>query len=145
MLHPDTDDYGLMIGAEPIEMNEEWSYFELLKYAWSKQESFIVLEQDVVPTLKDHRQMLTCSCLFCASSYNGPGSVNLTRSLGFSRFRREIMLDHPDLFDKIEEHKDAEPFNPRDWRRLDMRIVWQLGSPHIHPQVEHRHDYSVRR
>jgi hypothetical protein len=146
MLQPETDEFGLEIGAKPIQMTNDSDYFDLLEELWEAKESFIVLEQDVVGTLKDHRRMLKCPKPYCIAPYPGPGDRMLDTGLGFTRFRKEIIETYPDLFLKIRTDKDSEPFRFKDWRRLDVRIFSQLnmaGSPpHLHDPVRHLHEYG---
>jgi len=141
MLRPETDEFGLLIGAEPVEMTTESSYFELMEKLWKEGESFLVLEQDILPTLKDYRRMLTCPLPYCIAPYAGPGKYTIDKGLGFTRFRRECIVANPDLFSRIVTLQDSEPFHPHDWRRLDVRMHFWLGTAHLHESVAHLHNY----
>ena len=142
MLRPESDEFGLLIGAEPVEMTTDSSYFELMEALWAKGESFLVLEQDVLPAMKDYRRMLTCSQPYCIAPYSGPGKHMIDKGLGFTRFRDTCIQAHPNLFAQIRGLADSEPFHPEDWRRLDVRMNFWLGKAHLHEPVAHLHNYS---
>jgi hypothetical protein len=111
------------------------AYFELLAGLWAANQSFTLIEHDIVvhefvfPVFED------CPEPWCSFPY--ALGVGVVPALGCTRFRRELLLETVDLFARVARHSDAVP--ARDWRRLDSRVWVELGrDPHVHrPPVGH--------
>lgn len=141
MLQPETKAFGREVKAQFVRVDEHGSYFALLEKLWDKGQPFLIIEQDIVGSREDVELMRSCPFPYCTAPYIGPGAQWLSRSLGFTRFR-PLRLPR-DLFQKIREYPDAEPFIFDDWRRIDARISQALRmDPHQHGHVEHLHEYD---
>ena len=86
-----------------------------------------------------------CKSPACAFVYwNGSGYVP---GLGCTRFRAELLAEHPSLMSEAAE-LDDDLMIAGHWRRMDTRIYRKLEAlgirPCIHvPPVTHLHSYPV--
>lgn len=121
------------------------AYMRLIASLWSAGEDFLIIEHDVVPNRTALLQAERCSCLWATSPYNGPGLDPIYHSLGFVRFRAELMRREPDLMSQVATLDDAIDTTPGHWRSLDARIDGTLRQrgyePHIHAPVIQHHVY----
>src|SRR5260370_33320650 len=64
-LHPQAQLLGEQLGANFINLDRdlEFGYYQLLKRLWAAGESFVVLEEDVVPTVALLEEIWACSAL----------------------------------------------------------------------------------
>ena len=119
------------------------SYQELLRTLWDERDAFILIEHDVEINDRAVKQAKHCACLWGISPYNGPGLDPLYGSLGFVRFRSQLMEEVPDLFNAIAALNDSQDIAQGHWRRLDSRILGVLRGrgyePHIHDPVLQHH------
>jgi|SRR5665213_2371927 len=121
------------------------TYQSLLSELWGEKNSFLIIEHDIEPNDRALRQAKYCGCLWGISPYNGPGLDPLYASLGFVRFRRQLMEEVPELFNTIAIVDDGKEISPGHWRRLDARISAELKNkhyePHFHEPVLQHHVY----
>ena len=126
-------------------------YWQMLTHLWAQGESFILVEHDVEIHGSVFPEFLNCWRPWCVFPYSGPPILGgglgapFERALGCTRFRSDLLREHPQLISSIgldwrrpEEH--------RDWRGLDARIASALDQagevPHVHsPPVRHHHQY----
>lgn len=141
--------------AEYIKLSEaQDAYWALFDSLWSARESFIVIEHDIEIHERVIRSLTYCPEPWCLFPYSGPpsngGDPLFYMALGCTRFRSNLMVDHPDLVSGIglgqPPRFDIATF--RNWRGLDGGIGGRLRErghkPHVHwPAVLHHHDYPV--
>lgn len=119
-------------------------YWTILAGLWAAAETFTVIEHDVELHSEVIPGFIECPELWCVFPYLGPPGSKLTfdSALGCVRFRRELMIEHPDALPGMM-HLQAPH---RDWRRLDSSIAHELRqrgyTAHVHePAVRHHHEY----
>ena len=118
-------------------MLDTHSYWRLLCLYW-KLGSFIVVEQDVVPTRAQIDTLWACPQEWCAHRYQMDGIVE--SGLGCTKFHSSLLERTAGLPDAIiDEH--------RHWQSLDAMVIGELHRrgfvEHIHePAVLHLHDYK---
>ena len=112
-------------------MNGYGAYF---KERWDARESFISVEQDVVPIGGLIAGMIACESEICFASYIYPGQPErLERGtyLGCVKITERFMDRTPDLF-------DAQPL---DWHKPEA-LIWnalQVNPPCYHDSALHLH------
>jgi hypothetical protein len=136
------------------------AYFDLLSRLWDEEETFVIVEGDIVPWPGAVKGLLACGEMWCANPY----AIFKWYSgcLGFSKFGKELIDLTPDLFRVIEQSPDilftraADDSPPEQWssdgiwvsamswRRLDGVInllLMEAGlARHLHyPPVTHLH------
>ena len=131
------------VGGDPF------AYGRLLAELWGAKESFLVVEHDTEVTEKALRQAMHCRCWWSTSPYSGPGRARLDVSLGFTRFRRELLETAPDAVTLANQIDDGGPqCPPGHWKRVDCRLLSVLTgpphrfAPHRHAEVPHHHWYD---
>jgi hypothetical protein len=130
------------------------AYWQLLDRLWREARSFILVEHDVEIHERAIRVLTRCPQPWCLFPYSGPrvygdgGDTLFYGALGCTRFRAQLMVNHPSVVSDIGqiERSGIEPATYRDWRGLDGRILSTLGGlgykPHVHwPAVLHHHLY----
>lgn len=123
------------------------AYWQLVAGLWSAGKTFLLVEHDIEPTPRAIRQARHCACWWSVTPYEGPQGDLLDGSLGFTRYRAQLLAAEPDL-------PYAATGNPgggleRNWRCLDTRLLGELRKrgyqPHIHrPPVVQHHYYRGR-
>jgi hypothetical protein len=132
------------VGAE-LDPARPDAYQTLLEAEWQRPGDLVVIEHDIGIHAGVMPGFDACPEPWCGHAYNIAGRDLVC--LGCTRFKASLKAAVPDLFTRI----DALPFdglNPRDWRRLDVRLAGVLQclgyAPHTHtPTVEHYHEYEV--
>lgn len=131
------------VSADPV------SYYQLVRDLWHTADTFLLVEHDIEINDQALLQAEKCPCVWGTSPYNGPGGFGdlLCKSLGFVRFRAELMIDEPDVMQIVGSVRDGGVEIPAgDYRRLDVRISQELINrgyePHVHASaVQHHHVY----
>lgn len=126
-------------------MENDFSYFDLLSRLWGEEETFVIVEHDVVPWPGAIAEILSCSESWCAFPYRLSFSPGYTPALGCTKFSAEIQKQTPGAWERLAEGLDFScQEDPRHWLGLDGRIGLVLGSmigkawPHRHePPVTH--------
>lgn len=119
------------IDAEYVRMQTPFSYAELLRSIWARQQTTVIVEHDIVPRVGDVQKLLRCPQPWCGFVYNiGNGYV---ACLGFSKFRGDFMARYPDLMDRAAAD-ERDGIAAGLWVRMDTRIDNQLNplGHHIH-------------
>src|ERR1700733_7173190 len=75
------------------------AYFDLLARLWKEQESFIVIEHDIIVTEAAIVGLIECPNTWCSCPY--PWYDSLLHGLGCTKFDQQIMQEFPLLFDEI--------------------------------------------
>ncbi len=146
-----------------IKMRESNSYDYALYFMLSLNEDFMIIEQDIVPTLQIIQEIEKCPELICVARYNlYPVSTLLQTPVyahrivigddkyrwvddndkyadlygfGLVRFRKEVIP-------LLKEYFDKNGF--KEWINLDTRIsLWTYQhnlKAHLHGFVKHNHD-----
>jgi hypothetical protein len=109
-------------------------YGRLLTAYWEDpDDDLLICEQDILPQPSDIELMRTCPEPYCGAPFAWKTDVGV--ALGFTRFRREIMLRYPSVM--------AEASKRATWSQLDVTLqrsilVKRFGEqPHVHPTVTH--------
>ena len=131
------------VSADPL------AYYRLVRELWAAGDTFLLVEHDIEINEQALLQAEKCPCVWGVSPYSGPGGIGdlLCASLGFVRFRAELMKDEPDVLSEIGKVADGGlEIPPGDFRRLDVRLSTELKlrgyEPHVHAsQVHHHHVY----
>ena len=115
------------------QMDSDTSYFELLRDTWLEQKTFLIVEQDMVPTLEQIASLEDCEQDWCAYAYSYMESTHA--GLGLCKFSGALQRIHPDtILETSKESTDAHPMN--HWCNLDdriRRVLTRYGvSQHIH-------------
>ncbi len=132
LLHPKTRSFAERVGATmlPLDADDPHAYWLALARLWGSDETFAIVEQDVVPTAGVVRRMVACNAVWCgAPTKIGHGAPMI--ALGCTKFDRGILRMEPDLLD--------EPLN---WWQIDGHISKVLRAkgyaPHEHwPPAKH--------
>lgn len=131
--------------AERVDVSgSDSAYWQLVAALWATGESFLLVEHDIEPTPKALRQARHCACWWSVSPYRGPNGDLLEGSLGFTRFRAQLLRAEPDLPHRACGNRDGTV--ERNWRCLDTRLLGELWArgyrPHVHmPAVTQHHYY----
>jgi hypothetical protein len=118
------------------------AYGRLFRRLWAKGETFIICEQDVVPTKAQLLAILTCDHDWCAYNYADdrypPGPM-----FGLARFGAPALLAHPLAAERaliLADEQDREV----DWANVDNRVARDLKIRGLEcqfhvPPVRHAH------
>jgi hypothetical protein len=133
------------IVAEFVDTSARDSYWRLLADLWAEGGSFVVLEQDKVPSPGLLRELWDCSRPWCSTpvGMRGVDQPAPYPSLACTKFDASLMAADPFLLEKAGSLDLG--FGERDWSRLDLAVAGLLGSVaecHWHEggRVEHRHE-----
>src|ERR1035437_9438761 len=119
-----------------VRMIDDQSYWRLLCRYWKLGQTFIVVEQDVVPTRAQIDTLWACPADWCAFAYDMNGIVS--PALGCTKFSAALLERTAGLPAAIiSEH--------RHWQSLDAMIIGELHrrrfTEHVHePAVRHLHE-----
>lgn len=135
MLHPDTStavgDSAIFVQLGPT--ND--GYYWLLDTLWEEDETFVVVEHDVVPHAGALEELLACPSDWCAFPYDC-GGLEMT-GLGCTKFSAALTGRQPDVLSRIVPDQ-------RGWNGLDAVVLGELRRrgerEHVHsPAVGHNH------
>lgn len=121
------------------------AYWRLLRRMWSRGDTFIVIEQDVVVRPDSLDALLECPEPWC--SFQVPYVGKLYAGLSCAKFSAGLIARHPDALERIASIED-EDHTPRHWCRLDSHLQSHVLNPggeivHVHgPPLEHLRDGS---
>jgi hypothetical protein len=138
-----------VVGDERVPLNAAGiGYWQLLQHLWTRQETFIVVEQDIVVGARTLARMMQCTNEWCGALYDDTFQTD-TVMLGCTKFTASLMRKHPDVMDRVGSMGDGngDPYPPRIWVWLDYRlnlVLHGLGlQAHAHESVKHLHDYAI--
>jgi hypothetical protein len=127
---------------ENLDANDMGAYGRLVRRLWRVQQTFIICEHDVVPTVDQLKGLARCDADWCSYSYDDglypPGPM-----FGLVKFSRRLMRQHPmapEVALVIGKRRDEEA----EWWRVDALMVRDLkirgAEWHEHvPAVHHAH------
>lgn len=123
------------------EMNT-YAYANLLVVLWRRRETFIIVEQDMVPTPGQLRSLAECGHEWCGYSYFC-GESRVYMSFGIVRIDAKVMFDHPTLA-RQAAIVAGNPHRPTPWWSLAENMAAKLmitgHTWHDHGGlVEHAH------
>jgi hypothetical protein len=123
------------------EMLEEDSYYKLIEELWADGETFITVEQDIVPAPGDIRQLAECPEPWCAFAYEYP-PFGLYAGMGLAKFSADLIKQFPDAMKITGGWHDAK-HGPAHWCTVDAWLKKYLtdggARQHIHGIVTHLH------
>ena len=114
------------------------AYFDLLSGLWSDQETFCIIEHDVVINYDSLVEFAECPHDWCSFPYEYMGKP--TCALGCSRFSTRLIARNRDAMRRVGVMHD--PNHPkRHWCRLDanLRVVLELAG-----EIRHEHTTMVQ-
>ena len=117
------------------------SYCALMSRLWSEGEGFIVVEQDVLPTVEILHEMWTCPEEWCHGYWiDPPSDIPHWQWLGCAHFSASLLKRAPDIMGKLAEQRQTH------WNQQDISLCLALQAtrdgrgPHLHnPPVTHLH------
>lgn len=121
----------------------QYDYWALVRQMWAGEETFAIVEQDVVPPYGFLAGFEACEKEWCVHDYVVHGALigsyyGHPGAFGCVRFRRRLLERHPEV---------VETLDYRTWSLLDGVIGEALRSrgehEHEHePPARHLHDYG---
>jgi hypothetical protein len=117
-------------------------YHDTLTREWARQETFAVVEHDIVIDERVIPSFDGCPEVWCGFGYEL--AVGYQVCLGCTRFRAELIAEVPDLLDLVQ-HETQSGVPAKAWYRMDVRIGEVLKhrgyTPHLHmPPIRHLND-----
>jgi hypothetical protein len=115
--------------------NNDEAYFQAVQAMWNEKETFVIVEQDIVPYPGAIKDIYDCEHDFCITwaphwqSINGDGPW--TYAHGLVKYKRRFIASYPDWFNNYPAS--------RHWSQFDWGLVKQFQSIiHYHwPPVIH--------
>ena len=119
------------------------NYWRLLDTLWRKCETFVLIEQDILVKRETVAGFDECRNVYCSAHY--PYVGGMSTGLGCTRFRQELLREHPDVLTLVGEMDDPA-HSARHYCTLDAHIRTVLGGLGVthcgaHGQVEHLSDH----
>ena len=148
-LAPETRQLGEHLSAEFVDLTgDEFGYWRLFKRLWAEGQSFINVEQDILPTVERLEGIWACPEEWCVCSYpyTMPGSRSLSyiSGLGCVKFSGHLLRATEGLY--LDGGALANPVRWTEDRKIDNRLVdnhdWLTLTgceylPHRHGRVRH--------
>lgn len=146
MLRPDTFD-AVAHGGHPatfyaFDRTDDGAYARLVERLWGRRETFVVVEQDVVPHAGAIAELVQCPAPWCSHCYDDPGYQRVPM-LGLAKFAASLLAKTPEVATTVLRD-GARHAVPVHWRQLNEVLVAHLLARgvtwHRHlPDVEHHH------
>lgn len=143
MLNPDTQralwDSGLPVDFVRLPAGDETAYGRMLRNLWGGRETFVICEQDIVPTVAQLSEIAGCGHLWCSYNYDD-GLYPDGPMFGLVRFSGGLMDLWPEAANValvIGKRRDYEA----EWWRVDSlvardlnirQVPWVLHTPAVH-------------
>lgn len=132
-LAPDVRELGESLGAVFVDVTgDEFGYYRMLRAAWQAGESFINLEEDVLPTMAQLNELWQCPSDWCSLRYPYPSFLepgqppHLIASFGCVKFGGKLL--QRDIW------REPKLRNPVPWHDLDFQIMTTVREdPRIGP------------
>jgi hypothetical protein len=119
------------------------AYWELLNGLWSKRQSFIVVEHDIVVRANTLVELENCPYEWC--SFGAPYFGGVYHGLGCVKFSDTLISRHPKALEHVAVHPPDAKHPPKHYCRLDAYLQEELSSEyrHCHETVlEHVRPYD---
>lgn len=118
------------------------AYGRLFRSLWAARETFIVCEQDVIPTAGQLAEIAGCGHGWCSYQYDD-GLYPVGPMFGLARFDGRTMWDHPyaaEVALVIGKRRDTEA----EWWQVDSLVARDLIIRRVdwfshEPEVRHAH------
>lgn len=146
MLHEGTVDVlersGVQFALYQIDPADEFAYANLFATAWSRGETFVILEHDVLPTVEQLWAIVGCDHDWCSYPYDD--DITLAGPMfGLVRFHRRLMERFEHLPGSALHIGTGHP-HPVYWWNVDNRVARDLNIRHVThtfhlPPVRHDH------
>jgi hypothetical protein len=138
-LQPQTAEIVRQLGGEFIDCSSsEYSYFAMFRDEWRKKQTFCIIEQDVVPTMKGIESLQRCNHLWCGCPYFIGGQYAVC--LGCTRFDKQLMVRYPNLPEQVSALRQGD-IPPTIWWRMDVNIaelLMKFLGHNVHNHSRHR-------
>lgn len=112
------------VQPELVQVDKGDAYWNLLREAWGKGETFFIVEQDVVIWQGGIHQLAECAERWCTLPTMCHGRM-ITTTLGCAKFSAELIERRPGFWDDI----------PSTWYHLDANFADKIGWPFIKPHA----------
>ena len=119
--HPVTEVY---VGAR------DDAYWELLNGLWSKGQSFIVVEHDIVVRADTFEELENCPYEWC--SFGAPYFVGVYHGLACVKFSDTLISRHPKAMEQVAAYPPDEKHPPKHYCRLDALLQQALFGEYRH-------------
>jgi len=127
--------------SEAVEIDGVSGYHDLVAARWAAGESFITLEQDIVPHEGALRELAECPEPWCAFAYEYP-PFGRYAGMGCAKFSAELIARFPDALTETGTWSD-DGHPPKHWCRVDGWLKQYLlergATQHGHGVVRHLH------
>lgn len=105
-------------------------YSRLLRQMWREGETFVIVEQDILPWPGAIEELFYCPGQWCSCSYPYGGAPGIYHMLGCTKISSQLMLNTPHLWD-----------TPVHWSQCDVHLrdgalsMGQEPHPHRPPAI----------
>lgn len=125
-----------------IDPGDPGAYARLIERLWGHQETFVVVEQDVVPPAGAIGELIDCPHLWCSHCYDDL-SYQRVPMLGLAKFCGDLLTGTAEVAATVLRDS-ARHQELVHWRQLNERLVAHLGARGIHwhrhiPDAAHHH------
>ena len=126
-------------------------YCDLFMRLWEQQESFVVIEHDIVIEESTISKLENCPRPWCGYTYSNAGGDNFA-FLGCTYFEARIMKRYPHAIEEASQLRTDSNIEPGHWVRLDSCIsrtlakyryrIHEHNPPllHMNPRQQHPKD-----
>lgn len=142
-LRPETREAAIRSGllVQDAVLASDESYHDLIAEHWAAHESFITLEQDIVPHDGALRELAECAEPWCAFAYDYP-PFGQYAGMGCAKFSADLIRRFPDALTETAKWQD-DTHPPKHWCRVDGWLKQYLldrgANQHVHGLVRHLH------
>ncbi len=144
-LRPEVRELGELLDAEFADLTgDDQGYFKVVAKLWTKGESFLLLEHDVLATPALLQEMWDCPHEWChafAWRYSGPVMPGESRPQHPIRQRETALFCHK-VSGSLLQRMGAIPRGPVRWTQVDFLLLGWLAQnalAHLHGPVLHLH------
>lgn len=127
--------------SQLVEMRGQGDYHDLIADLWHDGETFLTVEQDVVPHAGALQELANCPEEWCAFAYDYP-PFGQYAGMGCAKFSAALIKRFPDALTATGSwHDERHP--PKHWCRVDgwlKQYLLERGArQHVHGLVAHHH------
>jgi hypothetical protein len=123
------------------------AYWQLLADLWSKAQTFVIVEHDILVRPDSLDELVECHEPWC--SFQVPYVGRLYAGLSCAKFSAGLIARYPDALDIVGEIDEPPEHPRRHWCRLDSWLQSHVLNPggeimHVHgPPLGHLRDDAV--
>ncbi len=125
-----------------VEMERWDSYTGLLLHLWSEQQTFVLIEQDIIVRPGVVEELLACPEPWCG--FVNDVGLGIWPTLGCTKFATEYQRRFPELISRAARIRLDHKYRAGHWRHMDVCIdrvfhrELEIRGPHAHtPAVVH--------